>query len=791
MRPKSHFSAAVSFLFILGIAWYAITSQTPDASMDNDVPLTDWSTFRAMQHVEKIAQQPHYTGSAANDEVRSYLVSQLQKLGLNPSTQTGYALDAYGNMARPSNVLARIEGDNAGGDALLLLSHYDSDPHSAIGASDAGSGVATILEGVRAFIASNKKPKNDIIILFTDAEELGLLGAQLFVDEHPWAQDVGMVLNFEARGSGGPSYMLVETPDGNRRIIEAFTDAGVEYPVANSLAYSIYKMIPNDTDLTVFRRDGNINGLNFAFIGDHFDYHTALDTPDRLDENTLAHQGSYLMPLLNYFAQADLGNGLQSLKGEDDVYFSLPLFGMLHFPFSWLGFLIIASGITFVFLIVVGVRRRRIRISDLLLGFIPFLGTILLAYLLIHYGWQAVAADYFYVNRSRVFPYTGYWWIAAAVFCTLALAFFIYHKFYHRSRVASHSVAPLFVLWLFNLLLAFPVGDGGLIPGVYLPGAGFFIVPFIAGLVMLWFNIKSLRPSFIILVLLAIPAIYIFVPFIKGFPVALGMGILFVAGILTALIFGLLVPIIGHYRKKHVLASLSFVVLVGCVVTAFAKAEFSSSQPRASSIVYFMDTDASEAQWATYDRKLSPWVSEKMGADPQDAGKLASNSIESKYGTRFRYTQSAPVIDLEEVDVTILVDSTFSEVRTVKFKLSSVSPVQRYELFADSVFRFNTASINGKNAKTNSRTGEALTYRRGGRILSAFMSGNEPLEIELSFESSTVPEITVYAASYDLLDNKQLNVSPRPGAEMSRPFVLNDAIIRKKTVRLELNVEKI
>ena len=60
----------------------------------------------------------------------------------------------------------------------------------------------TILEGVRAYLALNKTPKNDIIILFSDAEELGLLGAQAFVEHHPWAKNIGLVLNFEARGSG-------------------------------------------------------------------------------------------------------------------------------------------------------------------------------------------------------------------------------------------------------------------------------------------------------------------------------------------------------------------------------------------------------------------------------------------------------------------------------------------------------------------------------------------------------------------------------------------------------------
>ena len=67
--------------------------------------------------------------------------------------------------------------------------------------------------------------------------------------------------------------MLIETNRGNAKMVDEFTAAQPKYPVANSLAYSIYKMLPNNTDLTVFREDADIEGFNFAFIDDHFDYY--------------------------------------------------------------------------------------------------------------------------------------------------------------------------------------------------------------------------------------------------------------------------------------------------------------------------------------------------------------------------------------------------------------------------------------------------------------------------------------------------------------------------------------
>lgn len=281
--------------------------------------------------------------------MRNYIVSELEKLGLEPQLQEGYTISKWGgNLAKPINILARIKG-TANTKALMLLTHYDSNPHSAIGASDAGSGVVTILEGLRAFLADGKQPKNDIIIGITDAEELGLNGADLFVNQHHWAKDIGLVLNFEARGSGGPSYMLIETNGGNANLIKQFVAAHPKFPVANSLAYSIYKMLPNDTDLTVFRRDGNIEGFNFAFIDDHFDYHTKMDNYERLDRNTLEHQGSYIMPLLHHFSQANLD---QVKSTEDYIYFNVPFFNTVIYPFSWIIPMLILAIVLFIGLII-------------------------------------------------------------------------------------------------------------------------------------------------------------------------------------------------------------------------------------------------------------------------------------------------------------------------------------------------------------------------------------------------------------------------------------------------------
>ncbi|MBN2869258.1 MAG: M28 family peptidase, partial [Flavobacteriaceae bacterium] len=282
------FKKLIAILVLCLAVYLSFDALLPNKISDLDNSLNEFSTERALVHLAEISKAPHYTGNKENARVRHYIISELEKLGLTTETQEGFTNSQWNNFTKPVNILARIKG-KSNSKALMLLTHYDSNPHSSLGASDAGSGVVTILEGLRAYLAEGNTSNNDIIICITDAEELGLNGAELFVNQHPWAKDVGLVLNFEARGSGGPSYMLIETNGGNANLMKEFVAANPEYPVANSLAYSIYKMLPNDTDLTVFRRDGNIEGFNFAFIDDHFDYHTANDNYQRLDRNTLEH----------------------------------------------------------------------------------------------------------------------------------------------------------------------------------------------------------------------------------------------------------------------------------------------------------------------------------------------------------------------------------------------------------------------------------------------------------------------------------------------------------------------
>src|SRR5690606_9192927 len=484
-------SRTIALLLLFFAVYWTFRSMMPDYVEDSDAAADRFSTDRAMAHVEQLSREPHAVGFPGHARSRAYIISELKKMGLETRVQEGYTAGDWGNLSKATNILSRLEG-SGNGKALLLLSHYDSSPHSSLGASDAGSGVATILEGIRAYLASGSTPQNDIIILFTDAEELGLNGADLFVNGHPWAKEVGLVLNFEARGSGGPSYMLIETNRGNSNLIEGFSAANVEYPVANSLVYSIYKMLPNDTDLTVFREDADIEGLNFAFIDDHFDYHTVLDRADRLDRNTLAHQGSYLMPLLDYYGDADLGE-LKSLN--DDLYFNLPFFKLVHYPIEWTSPMFGLAVLVFLVLLALGLKKGRLGSKGMLMGFVPLLLCLAINGLAGYSCWKVVTWWYpGFKDMLHGFTYNGYTYIAVYVALALAVCFHIYHR-YRKIGTADLLVAPLLVWLSICGLLA-----------VHVPGGSFFIIPVFALLAAFMVCLEQKEPNPYLLVFLALPA---------------------------------------------------------------------------------------------------------------------------------------------------------------------------------------------------------------------------------------------------------------------------------------------
>ncbi|MGJ8715924.1 MAG: M28 family peptidase [Maribacter stanieri] len=753
----------LTLLLVILATYWSFRVLLPHYNPDEVVVDTEFSTNRALQHVKEISKEPHGVGFPAHTTVRNYITNELKNLGLETSLQEGYTSGDWGNLSKAENILARIKGSESG-KALLLLSHYDSSPHSSHGASDAGSGVATILESVRAFLKTNTTPKNDIIILISDAEELGLNGADLFVDKHEWLKDVGLVLNFEARGSGGPSYMLMETNKGNSKLISEFIAANPEFPVANSLAYSIYKMLPNDTDLTVFREEGDVEGFNFAFIDDHFDYHTAMDNYERLDRKTLAHQGSYLMPLLIHFSNTDLTN-LKSL--DDNVYFNVPFFKMVSYPFTWIMPMLILAIIFFIILLISGFKKKILKGKDILKGFIPVLFTLVINGIVGYYSWTFLKWVYpAYNDILHGFTYNGHAYILAFTLFSLGTCFYAYYRF-KVIKTANLLVAP-FIIWILIC---------GLV-AIYLKGAAFFIIPLYSFLVAFYVHINQKNPNPFLLVFLGIPALFIFAPLVQMFPVGLGLKMMVASTLLTTLIFFLLLPLVTKYRKKGALAFLSFLLFAGLMVSAHMNSSFSKERPKPTSLLYVLNVDDDEAMWATYEHQLSDWTSQYITKKVVD-NKLTKKVISSKYGSNFTYTNDAPLKNVPKPTIEVQLDTVINAIRNIRLCITPNRPINRLELFTNDIDVLK-ANVNGVELSEH-----FLQNRNSGRLITNYISDKNYTDITLEVPKDKEFELTIYEASNDLLDNALFTIPERKEDQIPMPFVLNDAILTIQKVKFE------
>ena len=763
---KKDLSSVIYTLFFIAVLSLIYLSIMPRWTFTDEETLTEFSTKRALTHVKTISQKPHYVGSENHNQVANYLQNELTKLGLKPSIQEGYTLTDWGNLTKSKNIIARIEGSK-NTKALVLLSHYDSAPHSASpGASDDASGIATILESLRAFLHNKTPHQNDIIILFTDAEELGLNGAALFATQHQWAKDVGLVLNFEARGSSGPSYMLMETNNGNAGMVQNFAAANPTFPVSNSLMYSIYKMLPNDTDLTVFREQGNIQGFNFAFIDGHYNYHTAQDNYNNLDPNSLAHQGSYLMPLLNHFSNSDL-NTTKSV--EDYVYFSIP-FSFINYPFSWvIPMVIIAFGL-FFFFIFLGIAKRILTFPKMLQGFIPLLGAVFSAGLITFLGWKILLQIYpQYNDLLNGFTYNGHAYIAAFVLLSIAICFAFYHFFTPNKITANHFVAPIFIWLLINTGIAFN-----------LQGAGFLIIPVYFGIFMFGFYILTQKYSPVFNLILSIPALLIIAPFIEMFPVGLGLKVLLGSAVLTVLCFGLLLPTLGNYVQKGSWSILFLLAAIGFFAKAHSNADYEKGKAKSNSLVYLYDADTNNAQWLTYDKNLDSWTKNYLGEDPKTPKNISDIPLFSKYDSQFTFAAPAPIQRIPQPTIEFLTDSIADNLRYLKIRISPNRKVNRYDIFANEKMDIYNIKTNGvSHLEQNGK----IFKREGKKLLSYYVVDNEPLLLEFNINVATVFDMKLLESSFDLMQNPLFNMKKRADWMMPTPFVLNDAVAIKKTIR--------
>ncbi|HMR80654.1 MAG TPA: M28 family peptidase, partial [Polyangiaceae bacterium] len=230
-----------------------------------------------------VGNLPHMVASPENRAVKRRLLHELGSK--TATTQRGTVCGSHGSCALVENVLFRLEGANPSRE-IVVAAHYDS-VAAGIGAGDDGSGVGILLELKRVLERQGPLP-HPVTLLFTDGEELGLLGAELYARNLKDDAVERIALNVEARGTSGAS-LLFDLADPDAAILQRVAPA-LTRTFTSSLFPLVYQKLPNDTDLTALRR-ANIRGIGFAFIGRVDKYHTSDDDHASVSVASVHHQG--------------------------------------------------------------------------------------------------------------------------------------------------------------------------------------------------------------------------------------------------------------------------------------------------------------------------------------------------------------------------------------------------------------------------------------------------------------------------------------------------------------------
>jgi hypothetical protein len=315
-----------------GIWLLAAYGTSRPVALGPDAPAAQFSAARADAVLGRLlnGQHPHPAGSAEDAAMRGRILKELDALGVpaRTSTQIGCFSDKrYGALlcGTITNIIADVSPGS--GQRIILMAHADS-VAAGPGAADDASGVATILETIRALKAGNRTGGHPIRALFTDGEEAGLLGAAAYLRDPAARADTGAVINMEARGDRGPSY-LFQTSPGDARLIDLYAKAVPHY-ATSSLYAEIYKVLPRDTDLTPVLGAG-ITGYNFAFIGNAAQNHTPLDRRETIDPRSLQQHGENALGMVEALRQADLN----SLKGANAIYLDILGRWLPRLPARW------------------------------------------------------------------------------------------------------------------------------------------------------------------------------------------------------------------------------------------------------------------------------------------------------------------------------------------------------------------------------------------------------------------------------------------------------------------------
>lgn len=783
--------AAAAVVAYLPFTW------TPDVVPGSARP-TEFSAVRAMVDLRAVASQPRSIGTAAHEATIDTIQSRLDAMGVaSQVVQDVVAWPDFGQVfaGRLRNVIARVPGRDSTG-AVLLVSHYDSVPTSR-NANDGGLGVATALETVRA-LQAGPPPANDVIVWFGDADETTAMNTRI-LQRHPWFDDVGIGLAFEAIGVRGPSLLSYagegdpdpdDPPPLTLGETEALTLDNPYYSTANGRwLREAVDVVPHPVvalalreaglglspDLAVAMRGTDVAGISFGQIGDSSGYHTDLDNPDRVALSSLQDAGDSSLALVRHFAGFDFAD----VEPAASVVAFNGLPGrIIAYPVSWALPLAVAAVALLAAVVVAGRRRRRLTLPSTAAGGVLVLVGVVVSAVVAAVVTGALAREV-HVARN---PYGAGWWMLLLGALALASVAGVFLAAQRLLRTASRRTA------LAAGALA-AVAVVGVVVAAAVPSLSYvFLLPTLAGTALLGWSVLRAdgpaRPWAVTVGLAAVGAVVVFVTVPLVYVVANALSVaqpMFAALIaaVTALLAAALVPHFQHLAGTR-LWTVPLVLVVaaaGFAVAAYVAGGFDADQPRPDHIQYTLNADTGDATWLSAATRPDAWTAQFF-ADGYTTGRAAFSPGYFFDQTYDVIRADAPTVDLPAPQLTVLDDATSDGVRTLRLRIVSSRDAPMAHLDLDLPGGLIAAAVEDDPVAVDETAG----LRRFP--IAVYNAGTEGIDITISVRGRGPITGTLADYSNGLPDIPGLSTSPRPAEFMPAPFDFRDPTVVRTGVEL-------
>jgi MFS family permease len=641
--------------------------------------------------------------------------------------------------------------------------------------------VVTLLETLRA-LQAGPALRNDVIVVFADAEENGDVGAAGFMGTHPWARDVRLALNFEGYATGGPSFLFA-TSRQNGWLIDQFL-AVAPQPTGSSLFVALMGLEPGSgMDLEEYMARGAA-GLDFTYVNYATTaYHTAGDTVAAVDPRGIQHDGNYALALVRHFGDIDLS---ALPRTPDAVFFNVLPGVVAHYPQPWATPLAAAVAALLIGLLVVGFRRRRLTIGGLVVGTLAFLlgtiGTFALATL----TWMGIKALNPNYQVVLVGTYQGALFLAAFAALAFGIMAALYVWLRARVRLANLTAGAL-LIWMVLMGLT----------AARAPGASYlFTWPLLFALLGLgWLLIgdnQAAHPwrSVAVLFLAAAPGVILVTlaatnplfPMMNRLEMMTQLPLSVAPALLVTLLAGLLVPqfalLAGEADRtaspawrRWLVPGTAVLIGLALIGVANVRSGFDAQHPRPNSIAYQLDADTGQALWLSADPAPDAWT-RQFFPDPAVI----------RRGERFptlglpAFAAAAPVVVLPAPAVAVLGDSTDGTLRTLNLQLISPRHAQNLAAEIQAEGEIVAATLNGQALDFSAFTPEqrrqlVFTYvnpPEQGIELTLRIASTGPLALRLQDSSAGLPHIP------------GMTIAARPPEMMpiSGPTLLDPTVVR-------------